>query len=189
MAKKLISRIGKIIQVFTGIYVTSLAISGFERILVRSLRNHSGILRLLLMFCIWTSPSFPLLPSWLRCLGDKHTCPFAFSPQSMLIEKSKLWRRINCPGKSLKISSTMLRLLQQTNKFGRRREKKYAWCMCLKFEEMKVGTWREWGGQESRGSSSSSMISRAISLLKSAKKRSSSSSTATSISVWSNWQP
>jgi len=63
----------------------------------------------------------------------------------------------------------------------------------LKFEvwrdESGKRTWREPGGEESRWSSSSSMIRRAISLLKSAKNRSSSSSTATSMSVWSEWEP
>lgn len=158
----------------------SLAISGFERILVRNLRNRSGILRLLLMLCMWTSPSFPLLPSGLCCLGNKHTCPFAFCPQSMLIEKSKLRRRINCLRKSLKISLTMLRLLSQT-----KRVFPYNW---KKKKKKKKGkrTWSDSGGEESRWSSSSSMIKRAISLLKSAKNRSSSSSTATSMSVWSD---
>lgn len=83
------------------IYICSV-ICFFERIFYRNMRNHSCILRLLLIFCIWTCSSFPLLSSWLCWLRNKHSCPFALSSQNLLIEDSRLWGRMNCSREWLK---------------------------------------------------------------------------------------
>lgn len=123
----------------------------------------------------WTESSLSVLPSRLCWLRDKNSSSFALSSAALLMVK---WRWccscISCSGETLKnltyfsLSPSCIHTLH-----------KKRWWIYKKI----TCTWRETEGQVATGSSSSSsMMSREICLLKSAKSKSSSTSIVTETS-------